>query len=176
MQKTMLTDEEVAARTGVAVATLANWRVQRNRGADIGPRFVKLGPGRKAPVRYLIQHVAEWEAKLSTEEPVEERANEQNTATRSPRPEDGPEGRSRASKTMLTPKELSDRIGIRLQYLSNWRVRRNAGEDIGPRFVKLGDGSHSPVRYALKDVEEWESTRAARDCEHPASTVKRWEW
>jgi len=67
VQPTMLTPEQLSARTGIAVGTLSNWRTQRNAGEDIGPRFVKLAKGRKAPVRYLIADVEEWEQRLRSE-------------------------------------------------------------------------------------------------------------
>lgn len=72
-------------------------------------------------------------------------------------------------RTMLTPAQLSERSGIRLAYLSNWRVRRNCGEEIGPKFVKLG----RLVRYIVSDVEAWERTHAERDKMFPASTAPR---
>lgn len=44
--------------------------------------------------------------------------------------------------------------------LRAWRVRRNAGDEIGPKFVKLigepGSIGRHPVRYLLAHVEEWE--------------------
>lgn len=49
----LLTPAEMAKVLGVAEQTLANWRCQ-NRG----PRYVKLGSGRSAHIRYLpTQHV-----------------------------------------------------------------------------------------------------------------------
>ena len=62
--KTMLTPWELSARTGIALQTLANWRVRRNYGEEIGPKFVKVS-GRGGQVRYMIQHVEEWEAALA---------------------------------------------------------------------------------------------------------------
>ena len=71
-------------------------------------------------------------------------------------------------KSMLTPDELSARIGVPVATLQTWRVRRNAGEEIGPKFVKLGGDAPSSgktngrrgVRYMLKHVEMWEQSLA----------------
>ena len=61
---------------------------------------------------------------------------------------------------MLTSEELAARIGVSLDMLRAWRVRRNAGDEIGPKFVKLigepGSIGRHPVRYLLAHVEEWE--------------------
>jgi hypothetical protein len=54
---------------------------------------------------------------------------------------------------MLTPKQLSVRINVPIETLQYWRTRRNSGEDIGPKFIKLAEGT---VRYLLAHVEEWE--------------------
>ena len=66
---------------------------------------------------------------------------------------------SSTEKTMLSTEELSARIGVAVSTLQNWRTRRNAGEEIGPRFVKLGNGSphKTPVRYRVIDIQEWEA-------------------
>ena len=70
--KTLLTTEELAARIGVAVGTLQNWRTRRNAGEEIGPPFVKLGNGsaHKTPVRYRVTDVLEWEASLTDQTAV----------------------------------------------------------------------------------------------------------
>jgi hypothetical protein len=73
VEKSMLTPEELSARIGVPVATLQTWRTRRNGGEEVGPKFVKLGGdapisgksnGRRH-VRYLLQHVEEWEQSLA---------------------------------------------------------------------------------------------------------------
>jgi hypothetical protein len=68
----MLTPEELAARIGVAVGTLQNWRTRRNCGEEIGPPFVKLGArrSRKAAVRYRIVDVEAWERELAEQAQV----------------------------------------------------------------------------------------------------------
>lgn len=54
----LLNDAEAAAQLGVSPATLRSWRCR-----GIGPSFVKMGHGRKSPVRYhsidLEQFIAE---------------------------------------------------------------------------------------------------------------------
>ena len=44
---TLLTTEDVAAYLGVAPATVIWWRSQKQ-----GPAFVRLGRGKRAPIRY----------------------------------------------------------------------------------------------------------------------------
>ena len=70
-------------------------------------------------------------------------------------------------KSMLTPEELSARIGVPVATLQTWRTRRNGGEDIGPKFVKLSDqalggksNGRRHVRYMIEHVHEWEQTIA----------------
>jgi hypothetical protein len=73
-----------------------------------------------------------------------------------------------AGKSMLTPDELSARIGVPVATLQTWRTRRNAGEEVGPKFVKLGgdapisgrSNGRRHVRYLLQHVEEWEQSLA----------------
>jgi hypothetical protein len=177
VQKSMLTPQELSARISVPLGQLQNWRVRRNTGEDIGPKFVKLtAPGsrtRGGAVRYMLIHVEEWERQLAySEECPRGTPQAKDGAKTSPQPPNESIGPSSSGVTMLTPVEMSERSGIRLAYLSNWRVRRNAGEEIGPRFIKLG----RHVRYLLSDVEEWERTHAARDNRFPASTAPRRDW
>ena len=72
---------------------------------------------------------------------------------------------SAVGKSMLTPEELSHRIGVPMGTLANWRTRRNAGDEIGPKFVKLGTGDprRTPVRYRIVDVEAWEASLSESD-------------
>lgn len=55
------------------------------------------------------------------------------------------------SKHYLTPPELAERWAIPVGTLGNWR---SAGT--GPTFFKLG----SSVRYAISDVERYETAHA----------------
>jgi phage terminase Nu1 subunit (DNA packaging protein) len=54
----LFNDSEAAAQLGVSPSTLRSWRCR-----GIGPSFVKMGRGRKSPVRYhsldLEQFIAE---------------------------------------------------------------------------------------------------------------------
>lgn len=61
------------------------------------------------------------------------------------------------NRLLITPEELSERIGVPAGTLQNWRVRRYAGEEIGPPFVKLGARRNNKalVRYRVADVEAW---------------------
>ena len=53
--------------------------------------------------------------------------------------------------TWLTTEELSRRWKIAQNTLRKWRVA-----DIGPNYVKMGDGKNSTVRYRLEDIEAFE--------------------
>jgi hypothetical protein len=69
---------------------------------------------------------------------------------------------------MLTPGELSIRIGVPVATLQTWRTRRNAGEEVGPKFVKLGGDAPASgktngrrhVGYMIDHVREWEQSLA----------------
>ena len=52
----LLTDAQLAERWGLSVKRLAN-----DRSAGRGPRFVKLGDGLRAPVRYPLEIIEEYE-------------------------------------------------------------------------------------------------------------------
>jgi hypothetical protein len=69
VERSMLTPDELSARIGVPVATLQTWRTRRNAGQDVGPKFVKLSNqalgGRRSHVRYMIEHVEQWEQSLA---------------------------------------------------------------------------------------------------------------
>ncbi|NGO67139.1 helix-turn-helix transcriptional regulator [Streptomyces boncukensis] len=60
------------------------------------------------------------------------------------------------SQGVWTPAELAGRLGVSVGTLANWRWR---GE--GPRYVKLGSGRSSRVRYRSEDVAAWEARHAA---------------
>ena len=52
---------------------------------------------------------------------------------------------------LLTPKQLCERWKVADNTLRKWRVA-----NIGPAYIKLGDGRNSEVRYRVVDVEEFE--------------------
>ena len=52
---------------------------------------------------------------------------------------------------LLTPKELCERWKIADNTLRQWRVK-----NMGPAYIKLGDGKAAEVRYRLEDIEEFE--------------------
>jgi len=51
-----LTTDQLAKRWGVSSNRLRQWRVEGK-----GPSFIKLGPGPKAPVRYRLEDIEEFE-------------------------------------------------------------------------------------------------------------------
>ena len=53
-----LNTKELAARWGMSVSALQNWRIQRQ-----GPRYLKLGTARSARVLYLVSDIEEFEKK-----------------------------------------------------------------------------------------------------------------
>lgn len=56
--------------------------------------------------------------------------------------------RTKGLSRLLSPKELADILGVTPATLERWRV---SGD--GPKFVKLGNRAHSPVRYRVEDVQ-----------------------
>ncbi len=54
---------------------------------------------------------------------------------------------------MLTPKELCERWKIADNTLRKWRVA-----NVGPAYIKLGEGRNSEVRYRIDDVEAFEKS------------------
>lgn len=56
------------------------------------------------------------------------------------------------STNLITPPQLSARIGIKETTLANWRVLGR-----GPRFIRVGRS----IRYRSEDVEAWLSGRTA---------------
>lgn len=51
-----LTTDELAKRWGLSANRLRQWRVESR-----GPSFIKLGQGPKAPVRYRLEDIEEFE-------------------------------------------------------------------------------------------------------------------
>ena len=54
---------------------------------------------------------------------------------------------------LLTPIQLSQRIGITVPMLSNWRT-----QGIGPTYRRLTNSAHGRVRYHIDDVIAWENS------------------
>lgn len=52
---------------------------------------------------------------------------------------------------LLTPKELAARLKIHTNTLAKWRMI-----NAGPKFLRMGEGPKSRVRYRLADVEDFE--------------------
>lgn len=52
---------------------------------------------------------------------------------------------------LLTPKQVSRRIGLGVHVLQDWR-----NTDVGPPYTKLTTGPQGRVRYQLEDVLEWQ--------------------
>ena len=61
----LLTDQQIAVRLGISAATLRSWRCR-----GIGPNYVKMGAGKKAPVRYACSDVAQFIAQCRQVAPV----------------------------------------------------------------------------------------------------------
>lgn len=60
----LLNSKELASRLGIAESTVEWWRSQKQ-----GPKFIRLGRGKRAPIRYEEQAVNEYlrEMKAATE-------------------------------------------------------------------------------------------------------------
>lgn len=61
----LLKDAEVAMRLGVSMPTLRSWRCR-----GIGPNFVKMGAGKKAPVRYSASDIQQFIAECRQVPPM----------------------------------------------------------------------------------------------------------
>lgn len=57
---------------------------------------------------------------------------------------------------LLTPAQVAALLQVKTETLEAWRGKR-----IGPKFIKLGDGRRSPVRYRRTDVETYLQERQA---------------
>ncbi len=65
LERTDLTEREVAAIEGVSVRTLQDWR-----RLGVGPRFRKLGTAKRALVRYPIAWYRQWREETASTGPV----------------------------------------------------------------------------------------------------------
>jgi hypothetical protein len=54
---------------------------------------------------------------------------------------------------LLTPKQLCERWKVADNTLRKWRVA-----NVGPSYIKLGEGRNSEVRYRIDDVEAFEKS------------------
>ncbi len=54
---------------------------------------------------------------------------------------------------LLAPKELCERWKVADNTLRKWRVA-----NVGPAYIKLGEGRNSEVRYRIEDVETFEKS------------------
>lgn len=55
---------------------------------------------------------------------------------------------------LLTPKEAAHILKVHVATLENWRSMNQ-----GPKWIKLGEGLRSPVRYARRDIDEYLALR-----------------
>ncbi|KQP24564.1 hypothetical protein ASF27_10720 [Methylobacterium sp. Leaf102] len=58
-QSTLLTTEEVAERLDIPAKTVAAWRSQLR-----GPSYIRLGPGKRATIRYRPEAIDEFIAEM----------------------------------------------------------------------------------------------------------------
>lgn len=61
-----------------------------------------------------------------------------------------------ATEKLLTSAHAAEILGIKPNTLEIWRVHGR-----GPRFVKLGAGARSAVRYKQTDIEDWLASQTA---------------
>lgn len=57
------------------------------------------------------------------------------------------------SPQLLTPRQVSELLGLSLKWLAN--AREGRGTLPGPPYIKLGNGRTAPVRYKLTSVIAW---------------------
>ena len=60
----------------------------------------------------------------------------------------------RTDERWLSIGEVSERFGMPVQTLYDWRRR-----GYGPRAVRLGRGERGPIRYRLSEIERFERER-----------------
>jgi hypothetical protein len=58
--------------------------------------------------------------------------------------------------TLLTTEEVAKRWKVAQNTLRKWRV-----SNIGPSYVKIGEGKNATVRYKLEDIESFEERNYA---------------
>lgn len=56
---------------------------------------------------------------------------------------------------MLTSKQVSELLGVKLNTLQKWRTRGT-----GPKYFKFGGSNAAAVRYDREDVEQFRLARA----------------
>jgi hypothetical protein len=59
-------------------------------------------------------------------------------------------GRISPSEDLLTNDEAANILGIRPNTLEIWRHKGK-----GPKYIKLGTGKSSPIRYRRTDIQVW---------------------
>jgi predicted DNA-binding transcriptional regulator AlpA len=59
-----------------------------------------------------------------------------------------------SSEKLLTPKELAERLGVKVNTLAGWRVGRE-----GPIYIKVG----RLVRYRAGDIEAYLQERTKKE-------------
>lgn len=67
----LLNDHDTAKQLGISPATLRSWRCR-----GIGPNFVKMGAGKKSPVRYAASDIEQFIVQCRQVPPV--RAAQEN--------------------------------------------------------------------------------------------------
>ena len=55
---------------------------------------------------------------------------------------------------LLDPAAVADALGVKVSTLAKWRCTGK-----GPRYVRVGSGPRSPVRYRMADVVAWVDSR-----------------
>lgn len=58
---------------------------------------------------------------------------------------------------LMTPKEVAEALRVSVRALDQWRLEKPPR---GPKWLKLGDGTTSPVRYRRRDVQTFLSRRS----------------
>lgn len=59
------------------------------------------------------------------------------------------------ANALLSPREVAEVFHLRPSYLARMRL-----EHRGPRYIKLGPGARSPIKYRVDDIEAWLETCA----------------
>jgi hypothetical protein len=65
--------------------------------------------------------------------------------------------------TMMTPSDVADFVQVSEGRLATWR-----GKQVGPPWVKVGDGPNGAVRYPREELRAYIENRTVRPAAAPA--------
>lgn len=58
---------------------------------------------------------------------------------------------------LLTSEEAAELLGVHVNTLATWRDK---GE--GPAYIRFGSGTRAPIKYRMRDINEWLEKQTVR--------------